>query len=135
MGNRANVFVKDQFGPGGVFLYSHSGGEDLPRVLQTALARGRERWQVASYLARVIVCEMVRDDLDGMYGYGISASLGDNEHPILGVDVGSQTIAVLDVDSPTPQGAPTIANTFTFEEYLKLKLDDDAWDVVTTPKD
>jgi len=131
MGNRANVFVKDQFGPGGVFLYSHSGGEDLPRVMQTALARGRERWQVASYLARVIVCDMVRDDLDGMYGCGISASLGDNEHPILGVDVHSQSVAVLEL---VAGGPPKVLAEHTFENYLKLALDDDAWDVVTTPR-
>ena len=131
MGNRANVFVKDQFGVGGVFLYTHSGGDELPLLLQTAIRRGRERWQVASYLARIIFCDMVRDDLDGMFGHGISASLGDNGHPILAVEVGSQSIVVLQLNSGGP---PTVLNTFTFEDYVALNLGDDAWTTVESPR-
>lgn len=89
MGDRGNIVVKS--GTEKAWLYSHWGGTDLPVILRDALVRGKGRWDDAPYLARIIFQQMIGKD-DGITGYGISASVSDNEHPILVVDCGAQTV-------------------------------------------
>ena len=67
MGDRGNIIVD------GVYLYSHWTGSQLPSILQEALKK-QWRWDDGSYLTRIIFCEMVKDDIDGETGYGISNS-------------------------------------------------------------
>lgn len=90
MGHRANIYVhagNDR----GVYLYTHSDGFKLPEVLRTALSR-EERWNDDQYLARIVFCEMVRDDIDGSTNYGISTYLGDGENQMLDVDTHHGTV-------------------------------------------
>jgi hypothetical protein len=103
MGDRANVQVKD--GESNVFLYTHWSGSELPKTLKTALIRGKERWTDGQYLARIIFCEMVRDDIDDMTGYGISSVVGDGGDRIIVVNVDEQTIKIN-------------GKTVTFGEYI-----------------
>lgn len=98
MGDRGNIIVKDRGSQ--VFLYTHWGGYELPNVLKDALIRGEDRWNDGQYLARVIFCEMVKDDIEGTTGYGISSVIGD----------GGKDITV-DVDTQTVNGVP-------FEKYI-----------------
>lgn len=111
MGDRRNVIVKDRSGGVGVALYTHWGGTELPEVLRKALAR-RQRWSDGAYLARIIFSEMVREDIDGETGYGISAGddicEGDDERDIV-VDVRSGTVKV---------GA---AKAVSFAEFISTK--------------
>ena len=80
MGSRANVVVHDDVDESKVvYLYTHWGEEELEAEVAKALHRGRERWGDAPYIARIIFCEMVRDDLDSPTGYGISAVPYDGE--------------------------------------------------------
>jgi hypothetical protein len=107
MGDRANIIVKDEYdetNTKAVVLYTHWAGTELPDTLKAALRRGRERWPDGSYLTRIIFCEMVGhpDTLMDTTGYGISASLGDNEHPYLVVDVKRQVVVTV---KPTPWSA------------------------------
>lgn len=96
MGDRRNVIVKDRSGGVGVALYTHWGGTELPAVLRKALAR-KQRWTDGAYLARIIFSEMIRGDLDGETGYGISAGddlcEGDDERDIV-VDVRSGAVKI-----------------------------------------
>jgi hypothetical protein len=82
MGNRANVHVHS-FSQPGVYLYTHSSGHSLPDVVREALSR-EERWDDAMYLARIIFSAMIRNDIDGSTGYGISGTPG--EGPIIEID-------------------------------------------------
>lgn len=91
MGDRANVHVFDNHGKG-VYLYTHWDGYELPQTLAKALKRGRERWDDAPYLARIIFCEMVQGQEGSNEGYGIWDSICDNEHPILEVDCSNLTV-------------------------------------------
>lgn len=91
MGDRANVYVKDFNEGSGTYLYSHWGGTELPQIVQTVLAK-RARWDDNPYLARMIFCEMVKDEVDGETGYGISASVGDGDSRVLVVDPNTQTL-------------------------------------------
>jgi hypothetical protein len=96
MGDRANICIKDPTmnDPyAGVWLYAHWDGVHLRAVLQAALAR-KERWNDSSYLARIIFCEMVKKDVQGETGYGISTRRCDDEHPVLYVDTDKQTVAL-----------------------------------------
>lgn len=91
MGSRANIYVVQHLHgenpEGGIFLYTHWGGSNLPTVLQAALKRGQDRWKDEPYLTRIIMCEMIdREEWSDTTGYGISTYLGDNEYPILVVD-------------------------------------------------
>lgn len=86
MGDRANVHVA------GVYLYTHWGGSELPETVRRALIRGEERWQDEPYLARIIFCEMVGENVKGTTGYGISAECGDGDDRVVIVDASMQRI-------------------------------------------
>lgn len=111
MGDRANVVIlqrpqQDQE-LGGIYLYTHWGGSDLPIVLRNALARGL-RWTDEQYLARIIFCEMVRGLESEETGFGISNYLADNDRPLIEVDANAQTVRIG-------------KTTWTFEDYAKAK--------------
>ncbi len=89
MGDRGNIVCN------GVFMYSHWGGYGLKEQLRNALKRGKSRWDDPSYLARIIFCEMIADDIMGTTGYGLSTSLCDNEHPILFVCCNDKRVYVV----------------------------------------
>ncbi len=57
MGDRANVLIKEDSKDGGVFLYTHCSGSDLPKILQKAIAK-KWRWGDSPYLARIIFDQM-----------------------------------------------------------------------------
>lgn len=108
MGDRANILMKSNGSwDTGVYLYTHWDGTDLPATLQAALIRAEDRWMDDAYLARVIFCEMVRTDLLGTTGYGISAFVGDGRDRILRVNADDQTV--------TFEG-----KSWTFKEYIAL---------------
>ena len=96
MGDRGNIFVKDTTyeKSTGVYLYSHWGGSELKETLQTALKKFPDRWTDESYLTRIVFSTMVKDDVDGETGFGISTYLTDNEHDIIMLDPGTQTVTI-----------------------------------------
>ncbi|MEE8241509.1 MAG: hypothetical protein V3R16_09600 [Nitrospirales bacterium] len=86
MGDRANIVILDDFGSGGeVWLYGHWSGERYEDDLRRALAK-RWRWGDPSYLARIVFEEMIKGNEGTENSFGISTSMGDNEHLILTVD-------------------------------------------------
>ena len=102
MGDRGVINFEDT----GVQLYAHWAGDDLPAMLHAALGR-RERWQDEAYLARIVFCEMIKDDVMGETGFGIMKGGVDMgpDHPVIHVNIGKSTIRV---------GAETIG----FEEFV-----------------
>lgn len=64
----------------------------MDAIVANALERGKGRWGDDSYLARIIFCELVKDDVGGTAGTGIDVEPGDNEYPFLVVDLESQTV-------------------------------------------
>lgn len=96
MGMRQNIELNyDEGKP--IYIYSHwSGGEDinnspLAKKLRTALAR-KERYDDHSYLARIIVSEVLKEDIDGETGYGIAPYPIDEEFPTIKVDFSRKTV-------------------------------------------
>lgn len=89
MGDRGNIALHDNGVT--IYLYTHWGGSDIGSVLRSALIRGRGRWDDAPYLYRVIFQTLIGKD-DGVTGFGLSAGICDNEHPILHVDASTQSV-------------------------------------------
>lgn len=109
MGDRANVYITD-VDDSGVYLYTHWGGYKLLDVVRTALKR-QERWSDGAYLARIVFCAMVGTDWKGTTEYGISATLGDNEHPIIVLSAKDQAIGL--AHEGEEQSVTYVRQTFT----------------------
>lgn len=80
-----------------VYLYSHWDGDEdvnrspLAQKLRKALAR-KERWDDESYLARIIISEVIKEDIDGETGYGIQPYPIDQEFPDIEVNLVKKTV-------------------------------------------
>lgn len=108
MGDRSNVVIETAWNedPTRVYLYSHWGGED---VLDAALhGLASQRVDDPSYLARIIFCSIVKGDEDGETGYGISATITDNEHPLLVVSCRRRETVVYFEDDASRQLTPAM---------------------------
>ena len=94
MGDRAQVLIKDT----GVYLYTHWGGSKLPEVVTNAIRR-LERWNDPEYLARIIFCEMIKDDVGGETGYGIGTAQHGDIWRVVEVDCEAGVVRVIDNDA------------------------------------
>ena len=90
MGDRGNIVMHYELG-GEIYFYTHWRGSDLPEILQTALLVGQSRWDDAQYLPAIIFREIVKD-AQGVTGFGISPTIGDNEYALLHVHTENQTV-------------------------------------------
>ena len=120
MGDRGNVFFVDgKAGKelAGIYMYSHWGGGFLPAQVRAALHRGRGRWGDSQYLARIMFCELIQEDVVGETGFGLSTQIGDNEHSIIRVDDASQRVSF---HEPGREKNPKDKGTasWTYEEYI-----------------
>ena len=91
MGDRGQVLMVDEQ----VYLYTHWGASELVETVRRALAR-RQRWDDPSYLARIIFCEMMGDDIKGETGFGIDTSEHGDIWRKFSVNCGKQTVAIED---------------------------------------
>jgi len=93
MGDRAQVkIVGDSEHP--VYLYTHWDGYEIKKVTANALNRGTSRWDDSEYLARIIFSEMIRDDIDGTTGYGISTVQHEDIEVLVTVDCDCEEVSV-----------------------------------------
>ena len=110
MGTRAQVFIKDE----GVYLYQHWDGDGLFQTVQNAIAKN-ERWDDTEYLARIIFCEMVKDDIDGSTGYGIGNSQHIDIEYLVTVDCEKRTVTELKIYTQKE-------TTVKFDECVKEEI-------------
>ncbi len=102
MGDRGNVVMKYENG-GKIYFYTHWSGSRLKEIVKYALIRGKDKWNDEQYLARIVFCEMIKDDVLDTTGFGISPYIGD----------GAETV-IIDLKKMT-------ANGKSFENYIKEK--------------
>jgi hypothetical protein len=116
MGDRGNIVIENDTDcfPHAVFFYSHWHGSGLNSVLKTALAKGQARWNDGSYLARVIFCEMVKDD-KGVTGFGISTAIGDGSHPLLCVNMAENKVRLRESENDHNS---KVTKEWTFEQFI-----------------
>ena len=124
MGDRGNIIFFEQIDDqvGTVYLYTHWLGYEMPRIVQKALKR-KIHWDDSAYLARTVFDELVGRNQGSDGGFGISAFMQDNEHPLLLIDVANQLIGVVEApDSPTELPKVKPENLFTFDAFVALDL-------------
>ena len=83
MGNRNSIVIQEQDAYGvatnPLYLYSHWHGQELDQVVAKALHRGKSRRNDSAYLTRIIISDLLRDDIDGTIGFGISQIPQDHD--------------------------------------------------------
>ena len=85
MGARTNFELKDY--EGSVWLYSHWGGDDKSLHFAKALAHAEPRWGDVPYAIRMVVSYLIKDNLMGDTGYGLTSYLsGEEEYDPLTAD-------------------------------------------------
>lgn len=120
MGDRGNIIIE----PNGstftapLYMYTHWRGSGIQQILQSALKRGKGRWNDPSYLARIIFNELTKGCEMEETGFGLSNSLGDNEHPLLWVDMKTRKVRRTE-----ECGSPL--SEWGFEEFIALKIKDE----------
>lgn len=117
MGERGNIVITkdDNMFPHPVFFYTHWSGYLVKPILQTALRRGQERWDDPQYLARIIFCEMVKGDPQGVTGFGITTAIGDSGYPLLCVNMDERTVCELDSRNDL---SAKVKKKWTFEQFI-----------------
>ena len=108
MGDRANVVLTgggERAGTSDLVFYTHWNGSELPRTVQAALERGRDRWNDPQYLNRIIFSEMIQEEVMELTGFGIAT--GSPWERFIKVDHARQVV--------TLEGSE-----FTFEEFVAL---------------
>lgn len=97
MGDRGNICIKDRANR--IYLYTHWRGSRLPAIVRESLTRGQDRWTDGTYIARILFCDLIKNQERETTGFGISTEICDNEHPILVVDCDTQEVYTEDEDS------------------------------------
>jgi hypothetical protein len=115
--SNANVYIKD--GRKGFYL-STKKGETLPKTLQLALNRGRDRWGDTPALARIIFSEMTHKEMMTNTGFGISTAIGDNDNFVLVIDDKNQKIGVFSETG-------TKLKDYTFNAFVGFTDDKLTW--------
>jgi hypothetical protein len=133
MGDRANVVVrrewpKDVHPQEAVFLYTHWGGEELPRTARAALKYGKSRWDDPDYLAR-IVFDFLTGREEGASGFGISTRLLSNENPLFVLDTDRARVVLLPERVYREAGFANLAEHpgIPFETYVTIPEEDLNW--------
>jgi hypothetical protein len=77
-----------------VYLYTHWKGSELSEIVRRALASeaGRNRWNDAPYLTRIIFDELTRGEQGGETGYGIWAT--PLESTVVDINVSTQMVTL-----------------------------------------
>lgn len=95
MGDRANIRLKFNAGTdheASIYLHSHWGGRTVLGTLHDALSR-RQRWDDDAYLARIIANELFHDCYGDETGFGLAPFVGDNQYPVVHVDLDANTVS------------------------------------------
>lgn len=106
-----------------MWFYSHWSGDTHADAVRRAL-KFQSRWNDDQYLARIIFDAFVPKKSHGEdTGFGISTSIGDNEHPIVVVDIPKQWVyfieeSQLDNDGRVPDNYIP-KKYWAFEEFAK----------------
>ena len=125
MGDRGNIFFVDRTENNilvGVYMYTHWSGEQLPRIVRDALARGRDRWGDSQCLAAVVFQTLTAQAHRALeMGCGLSSALWDNEHKIIRIDDTQQRVSFHEPGSEQePQSALV---SWSYAEYIALSSD------------
>jgi hypothetical protein len=97
MGDRANFGFRQE-DDSIIFLYGHWAGEGMLNTLATAIHKARPRWTDESYATRICISQIIGDQWDQEYSWGISTTFGDNEHSVPIVNWQDQAVSLYAAD-------------------------------------
>ena len=127
MGDRGNIAVV-QSDKHQVWFYTHWCGSEIQETAQAAVIAGKSRWNDPSYFTRCVADKLIPKLADGEQplGFGISCSIGDNEHEIMVLDCERQIAYRMPEralnDGRVPVGyKPSVA--WTFAEFAALPVE------------
>ena len=104
MGSRTNFELKDE--KGSVWIYSHWGGDDKSTDFAKALEHATPRWGDTPYAMRMVFSYLIKDNLMGDTGYGLSSwESGEESYDPLSADFVNNTVSY--------EG-----ETYTFSEFI-----------------
>lgn len=64
----------------GIHLYAHSDGEEKLQITAEALIIAKPRWSDESYFTRIFISQVIGDQWDSEYGYGLWAGSMDTDY-------------------------------------------------------
>ena len=118
MGDRSNIVIAEN-GHTTVIFYGHWLGEGYVEIVQEAIKRAKDpringnvdRTRDTSYFSAIVARVLLKPDINGALGYGISNSILDNEYPLLVVDCGKGLVYFIDEKNYNTDGfvLPTLA--------------------------
>lgn len=118
MGDRGQIeFIMEE---GSLYFYTHWRASELPDLVRAALARSRERWDQPDYLTRIIVSEVMVDEIRELTGYGFALSPYVDAWRTVVINLGDNEVAVHDDDDVDSD------EFFSFEDFVANRdcLDD-----------
>lgn len=120
MGARSNIVIQD--GEDRIWLYGHWMG--CSAVDHAAHGLRSDRYDQASYLARIVFSSMVAGLETSETGFGISTRITDNQYPVLVIDSRFRGLPPdgrgrADVWFETGRGE-VVSPAFTREEFLAI---------------
>lgn len=109
MGDRRHIIIKQEENEPLLYFYTHWRGYALPQIVQSALVRGRSRWDDETYLASIIFLEMVKGNVNALEGAGISTYFCESEYSDVEIDCPAQTVKIG-------------SKEWSFEDYCTAKV-------------
>lgn len=93
-------------------------------IVREALRRGKGRWTDGPYLTRNVFCQMIAEggmqSVMGETGFGIGATMGDNEHRIIVLDTANQMVCF--AEEGNERHGPYV-HEVPFEDYVAMSDD------------
>lgn len=93
MGDRANFGFRQTDGSV-IYLYGHWAGYEMMARLADALIAAEPRWNDESYATRIAISNMIGEEWNQEYSWGIANHIGDNEHSVPVVDWQNKTVTL-----------------------------------------
>lgn len=93
MGDRANFGFRQTDGSV-IYLYGHWAGHEMMHRLADAIDIARPRWNDEMYATRIAISQLIGDEWDQEYSWGIANHIGDNEHSVPVVDWENKTVTL-----------------------------------------
>ncbi len=112
MGDRINIYF-DQGTDCVVGLYMHWGGSEIDQILPFALEKAKNRWNDPEYGTRIIISNILKDNIDGETGYGIFAVKRNIYHNV------ENGYRVVDFRNQIIHDDRSMA--ITFNDYIKFR--------------
>lgn len=78
-----------------IYLYGHWAGYDMMHNLACAIEKARPRWQDEGYATRIAISQLIGNEWDQEYSWGITTYFCDSEHSIPVVNWKEQTVDLI----------------------------------------